>query len=66
MAITEGCEESSKRNVEGVTEGVPGGEGSDGAALLDFDEGAPGQGGSFGELVVGPAAVAPQLRELEA
>ena len=38
---------------------------ADGAALLDFDEGAPGQAAAAGEFVVGPAALAPQPRQLQ-
>ncbi|GGR48440.1 hypothetical protein GCM10010497_59940 [Streptomyces cinereoruber] len=66
MAFAEGGKEAAEWQFEGVPQGVPGGEGSDGAALLDFDESASGQAGSGGKLVVGPAALAPQSRELEA
>ncbi len=54
------------RYLKGVGECVPALERSDGATLLDLDESASGQAAAVGELLVGPAAFAPQSRKLQA
>lgn len=59
VAGAEGAKELVQWSPEGVGQGVPGGQGADGAALLDLDQGAAGQASSGGEFVVGPAAFGP-------
>lgn len=53
------------RHAQGMGEGVPGPEGSNRAALLDLDQGASGQAATAGQFVIGPAALAPQPRQLQ-
>lgn len=66
MAVAEGVDELAERCAEGVGEGVPGLEAADGAALLEFDEGASCQARAFGELVVGPSLLGPEAGEFQA
>lgn len=66
MVVAEVVQELLDRHVEGVGEGVPGGQAAGGAAVLEVDEGAAGQTAAVGELVEGPAAFAPQAREFDA
>lgn len=66
VAVAECREEAAERDVEGVAEGMPCGQGTGSTTLLDFDEGAPGQASPAGQFVVAPAALGPQARELHA
>lgn len=66
MPVAQAGEEVADGGAEGVCQGVPGGQAADGAALFDLDEGAPAQASALCELVVGPAALGPTSRQLQA
>ena len=65
VPAAQGAEEVVEGGVQSVGEGVPGLQRADGAALLDLDDGAPGQAAAGGKLVVAPPARGPQTRELQ-
>src|SRR4051812_41959198 len=63
VVLAQGAQEVLDGHIEGVGEGVPGGNTAGGAAVFEVDEGAPGQTVVVGEFVEGPAALGPQARE---
>jgi hypothetical protein len=60
VVVAEGAHQVLDGDIEGVGEGVPGGDAAGGTAVLQVDQGSAGQAAAVGEFVEGPAALAPQ------
>lgn len=63
MAAAHRPEKAFDRDVERVSECVPSGDAASRSSVLQIDQGASGQAAELRELVEGPSALGPQLRE---
>src|SRR4051794_22295279 len=60
VVAAERTEQLLDGDIEGVREGVPGGDGAGGPAVFEVDQRAPGQAAAVGEFIEGPPAFVPQ------